>query len=54
MSELLIGTHSGVFLLGATGNMRREEGPQTVAFWDTRSSEPVGHDAGGCPVAKGR
>jgi photosystem II stability/assembly factor-like uncharacterized protein len=32
MSELLIGTESGVFRLGNDGNIRREEGPPTVAF----------------------
>jgi photosystem II stability/assembly factor-like uncharacterized protein len=32
MSELLIGTQSGVFLLGDDGYIRREEGPPTIAF----------------------
>src|SRR5262245_59634819 len=32
MSELLIGTQSGVFQLGNDGNLQHEEGPATVAF----------------------
>ncbi|HEY7490283.1 MAG TPA: exo-alpha-sialidase [Candidatus Tectomicrobia bacterium] len=32
MSELLIGTNSGVLLLGSDGNLQQEEGPPTVAF----------------------
>jgi len=32
MSELLIGTQSGVFRLGNDGNLQHEEGPATVAF----------------------
>jgi photosystem II stability/assembly factor-like uncharacterized protein len=40
MSELLIGTDSGIFRLGNDGNIRREEGPPTVAFL-TRAHEGV-------------
>jgi photosystem II stability/assembly factor-like uncharacterized protein len=32
MSDLLIGTNSGVFRLGSDGPLRQEEGPPTVAF----------------------
>jgi hypothetical protein len=32
MSELLIGTQSGVFRLGNDENLQHEEGPATVAF----------------------
>lgn len=40
MSELLIGTESGVFRRGDDGNIQREEGPATVAFM-TRAHEGV-------------
>ncbi len=38
MSELLIGTQSGVFRLGNDENLQPEEGPATVAFL-TRAHE---------------
>ena len=50
MSELLIGTQSGVFRLGNDGNLQQEDGPSTVAFL-TRAHECVGIDAAGGPVA---
>ena len=40
MSELLIGTQSGVFRLGNDGSLQHEEGPATVAFL-TRAHEGV-------------
>ena len=40
MSELLIGTQSGVFRLGNDGNLQQEDGPSTVAFL-TRAHEGV-------------
>jgi photosystem II stability/assembly factor-like uncharacterized protein len=40
MSELLIGTQSGVLRLGNDANLQREEGPPTVAFL-TRAQEGV-------------
>jgi hypothetical protein len=40
MSELLIGTQSGVFRLGNDENLQHEEGPATVAFL-TRAHEGV-------------